>query len=204
MLNVQWLQTIDYIQAWEQQKFLREQVLHGQAPTILGCEHFPILTRGKRVETLEKEIMNSNIEIPSVQTDRGGLVTLHNPGQLVIYPVFSLREHGLGVREWVELLLETTEVCLKKCNIILINKNNGLFTEIGKISSIGINISKGVSTHGIAINVCNDLSLFKMFDPCGIENQTMDKVANHSPSMTTEALFRLWVQAFSERLTLLN
>lgn len=203
MLEAQWLKTIDFTTAWEHQKSLREQVLLGGRTTILGCEHEPVLTLGKRA--IERTGSNNHkLQIPTVLTDRGGLATLHNPGQLVIYPILHLREYGFGVREWVELLLETTSASLKKCNIIVIGQNSGIFTKFGKIASVGININKGVSTHGIAINVCNDLSLFDHFSPCGVLHQKMDKVENHASDVTTEALFHLWTNTLRERLTHLN
>lgn len=203
MLDVQWLKTVDYSIAWEQQRSLREQVLLGDKATVLGCEHYPVLTQGKRAIGTTNST-EQRLQIPTIQTDRGGLTTLHNPGQLVIYPILSLREYGFRVREWVELLLETTSTSLKKCNIIVVSKNSGVFTEFGKIASVGININKGVSTHGIAINVCNDLSLFDHFSPCGVLHQKMDKVENHASGVTTEALFHLWANTLRERLTHLN
>lgn len=203
MLDVQWLETVHYNSAWEKQKILRDHVLHGGPSTVLGCEHFSVLTKGKRTQKKD-EASTFDTHIPLVHTDRGGLTTLHNPGQLVIYPIVNLRAHKLGVREWVELLLESTVACLNKCNIIVIDKKFGVFTKNGKIASIGININKGISTHGIAINVCNDLTLFDRFNPCGVQNQKMDKVAHYAPATSTEILFQFWIEDFRQRLTLLN
>ena len=202
MLEAHWLGTVEYTETWEKQKSWRTQVSLGGPQIVLGCEHLPVITGGKRI-TKDLSLFDKH-SMPFVATDRGGLATFHNPGQLVVYPIFSLRKYDLGAREWVNLLLDSTVESLKKCNIILVEKNNGIFTKNGKIASIGININKGISTHGVAINVRNDLAVSNKLESCGIQNQKMDKVVNYAPEVSPESLFKLWVDSFKERLTLLD
>lgn len=157
---------------------------------LVGCEHPAVITCGRRGSPMQECIL------PIVQTNRGGLMTVHSPGQLVIYPICSLRSLKMGVRDWVEALLEITSQSLKKCNIMFVDKNRGLFTQNGKIASVGITISKGTSLHGIAINVSNDLDIFKLIDPCGHQGQPMDRVQNHNSQISTELLFKIWCDSF--------
>lgn len=202
-----WLGITEYTQAWRTQQEHHQQVRRGLPGTVLGCEHFPVVTCGRRSKLLEPATIHSRSEmvvvggtphrIPIVQTNRGGLMTIHNPGQLVIYPIFSLRGLGLGVREWVQCLLEVTTLTLKKCNIILIDHNTGLHTQTGKIASLGIMISKGVNLHGIAINVSNELEIFRAIAPCGMAGQKMDRVSNHDLRISTEMLFEIWCDSFN-------
>ncbi len=194
--HAEWLGLSEYNATWALQKQCAEQVRHTQRGIVLGCEHPTVITLGTRIKHIEPA---QNSEIPVISTDRGGLATLHTPGQLIIYPILSLREWNFGVREWVEFLLRTTQVSFLKCNIIIISTSNGLFTEKGKITSIGISIHKGISSHGLALNISNDLSLFAKISPCGVQNQAMDKVCNYT-KITPEAFFLIWCETFRDML----
>lgn len=188
--STQWLGLCDYQDAWRlQQKFYEGVRSHG-SNVLVGCEHPAVITCGRRASPVQGSTL------PMVQTNRGGLMTVHSPGQLVIYPICSLRNLKMGVRGWVEALLEITSLSLQKCNIMFIHKNNGIFTPNGKIASVGITISKGISLHGVAINVSNDLDIFKLIDPCGHQGQSMDRVQNHHAQISTEVLFRIWCDSF--------
>lgn len=83
---------------------------------------------------------------------------------------------------------------------MFVSKNNGCFTESGKIASIGITVSKGISRHGVAINVSNELQNFDLFDACGMRGQKMDRVHNYNSNISTEELFAIWCDSFN-RLT---
>lgn len=188
--STKWLGLREYQEVWMLQQKFQESVRSYGSSVILGCEHPAVITCGRRSSPMQESML------PIVQTNRGGLMTVHSPGQLVIYPICSLRKLKMGVREWVEALLEITSLSLKKCNIMFIHKNNGLYTEHGKIASVGIKISKAISLHGVAINVSNDLDIFKLIDPCGHQGQPMDRVQNHNSQISTELLFRIWCDSF--------
>ncbi len=190
--SAHWLGLKDYKIVLDLQMKAHQQVSDQKTGVVIGCEHPIVITGGRRSQNAVQ-----HADIPVVQTDRGGLFTLHNPGQLVIYPICSLRELKTGVREWVDLLLETTSLSLKKCNIILISKNSGCFTKNGKIASVGITVSKGISRHGIAINVSNELQCFDLIDACGMRGQKMDRVRDYHANLTTEKLFAIWCDSFN-------
>jgi lipoyl(octanoyl) transferase len=195
-IQAEWLGLSEYNATWAFQQQCAQKVQLSKRGILLGCEHPNVITLGKRVKYIKPSTEEG---IPVIETDRGGLATLHAPGQLLLYPILSLREWHFGVREWVEFLLRTTQISLQKCNIIIISSNNGSFTKNGKIASIGISLHKGISTHGLAVNISNDLSLFSKISPCGVQNQAMDKVCN-STEITPEAFFLIWCETFCELL----
>jgi lipoyl(octanoyl) transferase len=192
-----WLGLLDYNRALDLQKEFSEQARRSEQIFILGCEHPTVITHGARVKTSDKQEIQG---VPTVKTNRGGLATLHSPGQLVIYPIAPLRTYDFNVRDWVEYLMKVTVNSLHSCNIIIINQNKGAFTKNGKIASVGINVSKGISTHGIAINVSNNLRLFEFLSPCGIANQAMDKVENYVTDLQSDTLFKIWFKHFKAGL----
>lgn len=196
-IHFQWLETVPYAEASGYQLQVAQLVAVQQKTVVIGLEHPRVVTLGRRMQKADVSIPR---DIPLIRTQRGGQATLHNLGQLVIYPIVPLSYWQLGVREYVELLIQATEKFLLKCNITVIVKNNGLHTENGKIASFGINVKKGIATHGLAINIKNDLSDFSHIHPCGIQGQTMDKVENYIDLSLPKA-FELWCSEFEPLLS---
>lgn len=199
-ISLQWLGCMEFSEAWRLQKQNGLKAKTHQEAFLMGVEHPEVITLGRRLQSLSLQPQQNPSQIPTVQTDRGGMATIHNPGQLVIYPIVPLRALDFGVRDWVNFLLSVTQKTLSKCNIIISHKNKGLFTEKGKIASLGIAVSKGISTHGVAINVSNDLSLFSLISACGVQNQPMDRVRDTMGEIDTHALFLIWCETFSKML----
>ncbi|MCX7977793.1 MAG: lipoyl(octanoyl) transferase LipB [Bdellovibrionaceae bacterium] len=198
-MEFRWLGLLPYAEADKLQRELQDLIARGRQEVILGLEHPTVLTLGVRGGE-KKEIGFAPIEI--VKTDRGGMATLHNPGQLVIYPLVNIRARKMRLKDWICILTSTTQACLAKKGIQTYCRGDlpGLFTEKGKIMSLGLRINAGVSRHGIAINVNNDLSPFALFSPCGVRGQNMDRTAEYEPGLTTQNLFSAWCQEFSEKL----
>lgn len=165
---------------------------------VLGFEHPAVMTLGLRAIDINPLASS----LPRVRIRRGGLATIHSEGQLVIYPIIDIRSIGLGVRDFVQLLLLTTKECLLNYNIEAWadDQNIGLFTNVGKIAFCGLQIKNGVSLHGISLNVSNDLSLFEQIYSCGIENQKMDQVQNYNNLMKLENIFKTWSDLFKKNL----
>jgi len=207
---------IDYAAATELQLQLAAARRRRTAPdTLLLLEHPPVLTKGRRTDPAELGMGEDwyrmqGIEV--VETDRGGRVTYHGPGQLVAYPIVDLAALGGGrgpdVRAWVEALERVMITALGERGIRaqVFAGLTGVWTagrppvaeggpgpqgtvvaatdpalavggEARKIGSIGIHVSRGISTHGLAINVNNDLQPFEWVVPCGIEAARMTSVA---------------------------
>lgn len=171
---------------------------------IIGLEHPGVLTLGYRADIyqeLNQEITQDN-NLPIERTSRGGLATIHSEGQLVIYPIVNLRQLNLGVREYVLLLLQTTKELLKIFEIesFIDDKAIGLYTNHGKIAFCGIQVKKGISQHGLSLNVRNDLSLFNKIRSCGVEYPQLDSLSYYGVSHTLSEIYKLWFETFKVKL----
>jgi lipoyl(octanoyl) transferase len=161
---------VEYREAVAIQERLRARVQAGGLPDLLLLlEHPPVYTLGRRSEPGELPV-GGDIDI--VETDRGGKLTYHGPGQLVGYPIVSLRPYGDDVHEYVRRMERLIVASLSDCGVKaeVVEGLTGVWTpERRKIGSIGVHVSRGVTTHGFAINVNNDLQPFEWIVPCGIE-----------------------------------
>ncbi len=147
-----------------------------QYHTLILVEHEPVLTLGANFHAENlllplEEYAQRGIEIEV--TDRGGDITYHGPGQLVVYPIFNLNELGKDLHLWLRNLEETIIVALREFDVegFRFPPNTGVWVEgveRRKIAAIGIKVRRWVSMHGIAINCDNDLSVFNLITPCGI------------------------------------
>jgi lipoyl(octanoyl) transferase len=153
------------------------------ADVLMLLEHPPVYTRGRRMEAGELPMGEEWYRaqgIDVVETDRGGRITYHGPGQLVGYPIMSLRPYRGDVQQFVRRMEAAIIASLADVGIEAgtIDGLTGVWThEPRKIASIGIHVSRGITTHGFAINVNNDLQPFEWIVPCGIENCRMTSVA---------------------------
>lgn len=175
----------------------------GSAPQfLLGLEHPSVITLGRRARR-EQEVFCKD-QTPVVTVERGGLATLHNPGQLVIYPIVSLRELNLGVRQWVKVLLETTSELLGQFGIEASSLENpaGVYTPSGKIAFVGVQIQGGISLHGLSLNVSNRLQEFHKIQGCGVANLNLDSMAQNLPGRTIDLseLFHRWAVIFIKNI----
>lgn len=162
-IEVRRLGLVEYDAAWELQRRLAAEVTSRRGFLLL-LEHFPVFTLGKNADV--RNLLDPG-EIPVRRTDRGGDVTYHGPGQLVGYPLVDVRK--IGVRPFVRALEESLLVLLAGYGIRAHRREGtaGVWTARGKIASLGLRISRGVSLHGFALNVCNDLEPFRRIHPCG-------------------------------------
>ena len=168
LFNIQDLQQLNYKDTLKIQQDLREKIaLNKSDDLLIIVEHDHVYTLGKNANP--NNILNSNCKV--VQTDRGGDVTYHGPGQLVIYPIFNLKKKNIGVKSYVQKIEKIIQLTLDDFNIDshVPFKETGVWTNNKKIASIGIHVSRGVTMHGLAINVTTDLSYFDHIISCGIQ-----------------------------------
>jgi lipoyl(octanoyl) transferase len=169
---------------------------------LLLLEHPPTYTRGRRSVAGELPMGEDWYRAQGIEmfdTDRGGRVTYHGPGQLVGYPVVSLRPYGDDVHEYIRRMEQVVVAVLGSYGIEAgtVEGLTGVWTaEQRKIGSIGIHVSRGVTTHGFAINVNNDLQPFEWIVPCGIDHCRMSSVARElgSEQDMTELADRVCVE----------
>ena len=173
---------------------------------LLLLEHYPVYTKGRRTQPAELGMGEDWYRMQGIEvceTDRGGAVTYHGPGQLVGYPIVSLKPYGDNVHEYVRRLEELMTGSLATLGIDA-EVNEGLTgvwvgggpPEGRKIGSIGVHVSRGVTTHGFAVNVNNDLQPFEWVVPCGLEGVRMTSVCRE---LGAEADMDGYMDVVSER-----
>jgi lipoyl(octanoyl) transferase len=173
---------VPYLEAWELQRSAADAVSRGALPdTVLLLEHPPVVTLGRRTEPGELHIpQGAKVEI--IETDRGGKSTYHGPGQLVCYPILDLRKHGQDVKKYCRDLEEALIQTLAPFGLdaARIEGLTGIWLERPprKIASIGIHISKWITTHGYALNVDLDPAPFtEWITACGIDDAQFTTIA---------------------------
>ena len=169
----------DFNEVCDLQKQLVHQIKGHSEVRVLGLELKPVITLGIRGNTQTDVIFsNEELSIPVVTTDRGGHATVHSPGQLIIYPMIDLKFFKMGIKSFIDNLFAVTKVLLKRYGVETEydSEKPGLYTINGKIAFVGIKVDQGVTRHGIAINVSNNLELFNGIKSCGIRCQRHDKL----------------------------
>jgi lipoate-protein ligase B len=173
---------IDYAQALELQlQLLKDRQSDKIANTVLLLEHPAVITLGARKSenkliATEEYLLSQKIMLESA--GRGGGTTAHNPGQIVLYPIIKLKSIGLGVNEYVRSLEAIGIELLKMLDVGSGRRKGlpGLWIGEKKIASIGVQVKKWTTMHGMAINICNDLSIFENIVPCGLDDVEMTSV----------------------------
>ncbi len=223
MLRASWLGRVPYRPTYELQRDLLERRKSGAIDnTLLLLEHDPVFTLGRRAD--ESHVLSDDCAITSgsveiVETDRGGEATFHGPGQLVAYPIISIRELKLGPVAYVRILEEIIIQVLREHGIsghrvvgrtgVWIGGEPGSKPVDGanpagrKIAAIGVRISGGVAMHGMALNVDTDLGYFAQIVPCGMPGLDMTSMSRELGStLQTEMIARAWAEAFADVLYL--
>jgi len=217
-IDVRWLGLIDYREAWRLQKRLVEERVGGEAPdTLLLVEHPAVLTLGRQadeshVRATLGELAQRGIEL--IRVERGGEVTYHGPGQLVAYAVVKLSERGILLRPFVRALEGALADTCRALGVEADRRDGhpGCWVDPTgprprKIGALGLRIERGVSYHGVALNVTVDLADFALIDPCGMPEVESTSVARElgrttgaRPALTVERAGTLFAAAFAERL----
>jgi len=191
-LEIQYLGLADYREVLARQQDLSEKRRAGEiGDTVLIVEHPPVITLGARKSANKlligcDELARQGIEL--VEIRRGGGTTAHNPGQLVFYPILHLQQRHLGINEYVRTLEAIGIELLEGLGLVGQRRKGfpGLWVNERKIASIGVRVSRSVTRHGMAINIMNDLSLFDLMVPCGLDGVDMTSVkkeTGRSPNM---------------------
>lgn len=199
----------DYEPLLSLQHDLRDQRRKDEIPnTVLLTEHRPVITLGARSGAnkllIEPErLREHNIDL--VEIRRGGGATAHNPGQLVLYPIMNLQQLGLGITEYIwqletigaELLWQLQLGCQRKKGY------PGLWLGRRKIASIGVRVSRFITCHGMAVNIKNDLDIFKFIIPCGLDGISMISAAaetgnRYSMKQIKQKAAKILVKHFSD------
>ncbi|KAL3652233.1 Lipoyl ligase [Castilleja foliolosa] len=200
---------VNYSQALKlQEKLMSDRKTHKITDTLLSLQHTPTYTLGKRRTDHNILVPESELKSMGAQlhyTQRGGDVTFHGPHQAILYPIISLRELGIGARKYVEKL-ELTMIEL--ASLYGLEARAGQTGETGvwvgsrKIGAIGVRISSGITSHGLAFNINPDLNYFRHIVPCGIADKEVTSLQKEvedmlpSEDVITEQLVSCFVRTF--------
>jgi len=167
-------------------------------------EHDPVFTQGLagKPEHILGSLPLDGASIPLVQTDRGGQVTYHGPGQVVLYPLLDIERMGLGVRCLVDHLEGCVMDVLSDHGVVSARKQGapGVYIDGAKIASIGLKVRRGKTYHGLAVNASMDLSPFSVINPCGMAGLAMTQLVDHCPSLDFESACDQLTTALARRL----
>lgn len=202
MLRVRDLGETDYLQTWQRmQAFTSER--HAETDDELWLtEHPPVFTLG---QAGQRKHFLVETQIPIVDTDRGGQVTYHGPGQIVGYVLVDLKRAGLSVHDFVRLLEQAMIDTVAAYGVSAARMPNhpGVYANGKKIGALGLRVRRSCTYHGISLNVAMDLSPFDTIDPCGMPGMTVTQLSDLAPSATFDdakatfvaTLQKLWVEA---------
>lgn len=186
---------VSFAAVLEIQSQIVESVRLSGEPFFMGFESEPVITIGRR-GSVEKDVVAAS-EVPVLTVNRGGEATYHMPGQLIVFPIAHLPALRLSVRQFVHALLESTREWLLTTYGVETRRGcetePGLYTEHGKIAFFGLRIDRGVASHGMALNVCNDLAPFADIRSCGVSRAAVDSLANHGVAVSVKNAFESWI-----------
>ena len=173
---VRWLGRVEYEPTWRAMQRFTDERNASTPDEIWFLEHPPVFTLGMNASPAH---VLAPGDIPVVQIDRGGQVTYHGPGQLIVYPLFDLRRNGFGVRDLVTALERAVIEYAAELGVAAECRRNapGVYVNGKKLASVGIRIRRGASYHGLALNVNMDLEPFHRINPCGYEGLEMTQLA---------------------------
>ncbi|KPZ68752.1 MULTISPECIES: lipoyl(octanoyl) transferase LipB [Shewanella] len=198
-LHIRHLGRQDYESVWHAMQAYTDNRDSDSNDELWIVEHSPVFTQGQAGKS--EHILNPG-DIPVIQVDRGGQVTYHGPGQLVVYPLIDIKRSKLGVRQLVNNIEQSIVDMLAIYDVNAYAKADapGVYVDERKVASLGLRIRKGCSFHGLALNVDMDLAPFQRINPCGYAGLEMVQCkALGGPQTVTEAGEKL-IQTLSKVL----
>lgn len=195
------LKKVPYQTAWQWQKMLvAERKAEEMNDVLLLLQHYPVYTLGQGSDArfVKFDMAATDYEIHRIE--RGGEVTYHCPGQLVGYPILNLRYHRQDLHWYLRQLEEVIIRTLGVYGLVgdRIPGLTGVWLEGRKVAAIGIKVSRWITMHGFALNVCPDLSGFEKIVPCGIEGRPVGSLAQFLPGIEFEAVQQALVTQFED------
>ena len=177
-----------------------DAVKKGDKKELLWILEHPITYTGG-IRSKENEILDKSIRV--IKTNRGGKITLHNPGQKIIYFVINLDKRKKDIRKFVKVVENSVIAFLKIYNIKgkTDNKNIGIWVNNKKISAIGIKVKKWIAFHGCSININNDLKLYEKIIPCGLDNKKVTSIKDlgvNNPKLVDLNLKKIFLKNLSK------
>lgn len=200
-LEIKQLGKQHYQPVWQAMREFTDQRTNDTPDQIWLVEHHPVFTQGQAGKA--EHLLNPK-DIPVIQSDRGGQITYHGPGQIVIYTLLNLKRLTLNIRQLVTALEQSAIALLADYNITATAnpKAPGVYINNEKICSVGLRVRKGCSYHGLAFNTNMDLSPFKQINPCGLKGITVTQLKHHHPNIDYSTVQSQLLQHLLIKLTL--
>lgn len=191
-----------YEKVWQEMREFTQNRDTNTEDEIWLLEHYPVYTQGQAGK--KEHILLNTQDIPIIQTDRGGQVTYHGPGQLVCYILMNITLKKIGIRTLVTNLEQVLINMLKQAYNIDAKRQHkapGVYVDEKKIASIGLRVKNGCTYHGIALNVSLDIKPFLNINPCGYANLKMTKITDYCHNVTVEDASQEFIKHFNEIFT---
>ena len=197
-LTVRQLGLTDYESAWQDMQAFTDNRSANTPDELWFLEHPPVFTLGRNGK---QEHLHDTGNIPVINTDRGGQVTYHGPGQLIAYTLLNIKRRQLSVQSLVRILEQSVIDLLSDYSLSAQRRERapGVYIDNRKVAALGLRIRKGCSFHGLSLNVDMDLSPFAMIDPCGYSGLEVTQLRDLGVTATMETI-SAQVQAHFERL----
>jgi lipoyl(octanoyl) transferase len=198
-LTLRYLGKQPYIETWQAMSDFTSQRNDDTADEIWVVEHPAVFTQGTAGKA---EHLLQQTEIPVVKSDRGGQITYHGPGQLIVYLLINIRRKNFNVRSLVTIIEQSIIDLLNDYNVQAFAKADapGVYVNGKKIASLGLKIRRGCSFHGLALNVDMDLSPFLQINPCGYVGLEMTQCKDEGIVLNTSTLAPLLIEKMNQKL----
>lgn len=197
---------VPFPRAWAWQQQLQQRLLNDPAAleAVLLVEHEPCYTLGRGASEGHLRFDPTAPPLPLYRVDRGGEVTHHLPGQLVLYPVLQLQRHGGDLHRYLRALEEVVIRTLAELDLAAqrLEGLTGVWVEGAKVAAIGVGAKRWVSQHGLALNVCCDLQTYAAIVPCGLADRPVGRLSDWQPGLRAETVRPLLLRAFAREFGL--
>jgi len=198
-LLVKHLGRVEYEPTWRAMQQFTESREQGSTSEAWIVEHPPVFTQGQAGKPEHLLAVN---EIPLVQSDRGGQVTYHGPGQVVIYLLLNLRDTGMGIRGLVTAIEDSIIAMLAEQNIDAASRRDapGVYVDEAKIAALGLRVKRGFTYHGLSFNLDMDLSPFQQINPCGYQGLAVTQGSELGLSLSFEQVANAILEELCSRI----
>jgi len=188
-MRIRHLGQVDYAGTWQDMQYFTGSRSSTTPDEVWFLQHSPVFTLGRNGK---QEHLHDTGDIPVIQVDRGGQVTYHGPGQLVVYTLLDLTRRQLGVQSLVRILEQAVIDLLAGHGLIATRRDKapGVYVDNRKIAALGLRVRRGCCFHGLSLNVDMDLTPFSMINPCGYPGLQVTQLADHGVAEPLDAVAR--------------
>ncbi len=190
----------DYLLTWEKMKHFNAQRTQDTEDELWVVEHPSVFTHG--ISSKNEHLLKKS-NIPIINTDRGGQITYHGPGQLIIYCLIDLKRLGIGVKKMVSIIENSIMELLSKYNIQSHLKSGapGVYVDDAKIAALGLKVKNGGTYHGLSLNINMDLSPFTQINPCGYEGLKVTQLSDLTDNVSFKTIANELTQILIKHVT---